>query len=269
MAKNFASIEEIRGRRLAANILLKGANVGTLVVGDCMNYMKTLDTSSVDCVFMDPPDNLGLKYGSYNDRRPHYVDWLHSLIVEACRIGRTTWISYYHKYDLDVSVIAASLTDHDWRKIIWRYTFGQYNDKDFASGYRILLRLTKRDHAIMKPQAVLEESERQRLGDKRTVNTEGRVPDDVWDFPRVVGNSLERCSWHPTQHPVVLYDRIMKYSCEAPSHNTIGFLDLFAGTGTCFRAELLNPGIQVVGVEIDNTYCEKILELHRHVTKRF
>lgn len=229
--------------------------MSVLVVGDCMNYMKGLADNSVDCVFMDPPDNLGLKYGNYVDRRPHYAEWLQSLIVEAYRIGRTTWVSYYHKHDLDVSAI---ITGYEWRKIIWRYTFGQYQAMDFASGYRILLRLTK-ENSIMHPEHVLEESARQRLGDARANGL--RMPDDVWEFPRVVGNSLERCSWHPTQHPVVLYDRIMKYSCDD------SFLDLFAGTGTCFRAELLNPGIRVVGCEIDFDYCQRILESHRHVTK--
>lgn len=178
-------------------------------------------------------------------------------------MGKTTWVSYYHRYDLDVSnmIVTKHILTHDWRKIIWRYTFGQYNSKDFTSGYRILLRLCNRDVVIMRPEAILEESERQRIGDKRAVAT-GKVPDDVWDFPRVVGNSLERCPWHPTQHPVVIYDRIMKFSC-TPHGN---FLDLFAGTGTCFRAELLNPGVKTIGVEIDNTYCERILQSHRHVT---
>lgn len=241
--------------------------MGILVNGDCLNYMKTLSDNSVECVFLDPPDNVGLAYASYKDWKPFYLEWLEDVVGEACRVGMTTWVSYYYQYDLDVSnmVVNKFILTHDWRKIIWRYTFGQYNSKDFASGYRILLRLCKRDVAIMRPEAILEESERQRIGDKRAVTT-GRVPDDVWDFPRVTGNSVERCPWHPTQHPVVIYDRIMKYSCNNPTaQGNIGFLDLFAGTGTCFRAELLNPGVKTIGVEIDSSYCERILQSHRHV----
>lgn len=91
-----------------------------------------------------------------------------------------------------------------------------------------------------------------RINDKRSAGP--RVPGDVWDFPRVTGNSKERQSWHPTQHPVALYDRIIKFSC-GPGDT---FLDLFAGSGTCFRAGLLNPNVNIIGIEISPIYVEAL-----------
>src|SRR5579872_4627516 len=65
--------------------------------------------------------------------------------------------------------------------------------------------------AKLYPDAIRIPSARMDQGDKRAAGP--RVPGDVWDFPRVVGNAKERQPWHPTQHPVALYDRVIKYSC--------------------------------------------------------
>lgn len=52
--------------------------MGILVNDDCLNYMKGLKANSM---FMDPPDNLGLLYDSYDDRKPigQYLNWLESV----------------------------------------------------------------------------------------------------------------------------------------------------------------------------------------------
>jgi DNA modification methylase len=89
----------------------------------------------------------------------------------------------------------------------------------------------------------------------------GRIPDDVWEFPRVTGNSKERRSWHPTQHPVAVYARILRLSTE-PGDTIV---DLFGGTGTLFRA---NNGYgeadrrNAVAVEISKAYCDRIAAEH-------
>jgi site-specific DNA-methyltransferase (adenine-specific) len=97
------------------------------------------------------------------------------------------------------------------------------------------------------------ESVRQQIGDKRA-NPDGRVPDDVWDFPRVVGNAKERRDWHPTQHPEALMRRIINYSCRKDET----FLDLFLGTGTSFRVRKEN----VIGIEQSEKYCQEIAKEH-------
>ncbi len=98
-----------------------------------------------------------------------------------------------------------------------------------------------------------------RIGDARAAGP--RCPSDVWEFPRIVGNHPERSKFHPTQHPVVLYDRIMKFSCGQSVHGN-KFLDMFAGSGTCFRAGYLNPKIDVTGIELDKEYCRELEKLY-------
>lgn len=227
-----------------------------IVQGDCLAVLPTL--APVKTIFADPPDNIGLEYSEYKDKLDpqHYYLWLIELVRLSLQRCDIFWLSYNQIHDLPLmSALATFLRTErptwTFKKIIWMYTFGQYNDNDFGPGYRPIIRLMKYN-AVGFPDAVREESERMRLGDARSTGL--RVPSDCWEFPRVVGNSRERQPWHPTQHPVVLYERIMRYS-GGP------FVDLFAGSGTCFRAGALT-GIDVTGVEIDTNYCNHLRGLY-------
>ncbi len=220
-----------------------------LIHGNCEDWNE-----KADCIFMDPPDNLNLRYNGFIDKRDDYIPWLAKLIGKAISLSPIVWVSYNAIHDLKLKEwMSGFITWHpgkEVRTIIWFYTFCQYNDKDFSNGYRPILLI--KDKGVGYPDKIREESERMRLGDKR--NNGPKVPSDVWDFPRVTGNSCERKAWHPTQHPVVLYDRIMKYSC-LPNGS---FVDYFAGTGTCFRAGKLNPGVRVTGIEQSIEYVTRM-----------
>ncbi len=221
-----------------------------LIQGNCEDWNE-----KCDCIFMDPPDNIGLSYNGFIDKRNDYIPWLAKLISKAISLSPIVWVSYNAIHDIPLKgwiAQAPSLLGKEVRTIIWYYTFCQYNDKDLSHGYRPILLIKDKEAGC--PDNIREESERQRLGDKRAAGS--KVPSDVWDFPRVTGNSSERKAWHPTQHPVVLYDRIIKYSCKD------SFVDYFAGTGTCFRAGLLNPGINITGIEQSKFYCEQIRKEH-------
>lgn len=233
-----------------------------LLERDAVDVLNTGILAGVKCIFLDPPDNTGLVYdGDFTDYRADYFPWLHQIIRQSMLAAKVVWLSFNPRWDFDITRIVDNATakvDNFWwsaRRIIWAYTFGQYNDKDFAYCYRPIFLLTAPD-AKLYPDAIRVTSARMELGDKRAAGP--RVPGDVWNFPRVVGNSKERQRWHPTQHPVALYDRVIKYSC-GPGDT---FVDLFAGSGTCFRAAALNPEVNVVGVEKSATYCDKLRELY-------
>jgi len=102
----------------------------------------------------------------------------------------------------------------------------------------------------MLGQDIKVESERQRLGDARAA-VGGRVPDDVWDFPRVCGTHAERQAWHPTQHPQGLMARMIRL-CGAKS-----VYDLYSGTGTVLRV-CKEMGVECTSVEIDQEYCRRV-----------
>lgn len=211
---------------------------------------------TADCVIMDPPDNIGLSYNGYYDHREDYYYWLSRLILGTAARAEVVWLSYNAIHDIEIKRM---IRVEGWkmRTFIWSFSFGQNRETDCGSGYRPILRLSA-PGVVWDTESIKVPSEREKIGDKRA-KAGGRVPLDVWDFPRVVGNSTERCSWHPTQHPEALYIRMMALSgCRRPGSWKV--VDLFAGTGTIFRAarqlRTKNPKIQAVGVEISKSYCD-------------
>jgi len=221
-----------------------------LIHGDCLEVLCSL--GEVKCIFMDPPDNIKLAYDVYDDDNPNYMRWLCDVVWLACCRADIVWVSLDAIHDFDFCRRINMQPGWEFRRLVWYFTFGQYRSTDFAHNYRPLIRLMKKG-CVIHPERILVESERMRIGDARAAGP--RVPGDVWDFPRIVGNSKERQTWHPTQHPVALYDRVIKFSCSDGDD----FVDLFAGSGTCFRAALLNPAVNVLGIEQSKNYCDHLV----------
>lgn len=227
-----------------------------LIVGDCAQHV-----TPVRCIVADPPDNIGLNYGEgVNDKLPlsTYYMRLASWIRVGIACSEVFWLSYNAIHELEVNNLIRFYAGGKElvRKIIWHYTFGSYTEKSFTSLYRpIWLVADKND---LYYDEVREESERMRLGDARSSGL--KVPGDVWLYPRIVGNSKERRAFCPTQHPVALYDRVMKLSGGST------FVDLFAGSGTCFAAGRLNKSVEVTGYELDPVRAKNILRAFPEVS---
>lgn len=228
--------------------------------GDCLDILPGLG-DHIDCIFADPPDNIGLEYDGYIDDMP--PDVYTALLGEWVRnfVGRadTTWISFNAKWTIEMAIIVDRLYDTypdlDFKPCVQTFTFGQHNQNDFGNNYRPLWRL-RRECSLSYPDQIRVESERQRMGDKRA-DPRGRVPGDVFDFPRVVGNSKQRRKWHKTQLHEGLVERCI-LSCTKEGDHVV---DPFAGTGTTLRVcERVNR--KCTTIEISRNYCERIAKEH-------
>lgn len=215
-------------------------------------------------IFADIPDNIGLNYVGFRDQNPDYIGWLMKLMTLCMEKSDIFWLSYNQIWDLEVKSVLLDLLqgqDKAWKQIIWRFTFGQYQETTFASGYRpiLLVKSLETSGINLNYDAVRVESARQKLGDKRAHGP--RVPDDVWEFPRIVGNSKERRDWHPTQHPEALLERILLLSNTDSENKSIGSVcDPFLGSGTtAIVAKRL--GIPWTGCEISPFYCKMLEEI--------
>jgi DNA modification methylase len=135
------------------------------------------------------------------------------------------------------------------------YTFGQHSHTDLGNNHRPLWRF-KWKEAKLYPDAIRVPSWRQENGDKRA-DPRGRVPGDVFDFPRVTGNSHQRRTWHPTQLNEGLVERCIKMSTR-PGQTV---LDPFGGTGTTLRVCKRIERFCTL-IELDWGYCEKIALEH-------
>lgn len=220
----------------------------TLFHGDAEDLLDNI--RPVDCIFMDPPDNLNLGYDGYNDKMlpTDYYRWLEVLILKSLRVSRVVWISYYWEHDLELKFRVRNILCHrhpsyEAKTFLWRYTFGQYNDNDCGSGFRFLLRLARMG-TTWNVDPIRVPSRRMEIGDSRAAGP--RVPDDVWEFPRIVAPNAERRDWHPTQHPQGLMKRIYDMT---PGDRVV---DLFGGTGTTFRSTTKNALISEISPKYVN-----------------
>ncbi len=255
--------------------------------GDCREIIPRLENWIPTCIFADPPDNIGLGYNEYSDRLSDedYVKLLDRWLYLFVETASTTWFSFNVKWLIDVSIISRSLEekfpDLDISHQVQTFTFGQHNKRDFGNNHRPLWRFRHPD-ACIYPEQIKVKSKRQEMGDKRAAPG-GRVPGDVhnfplilegvkpstvdsifdwldlepdvYDYPRVTGNSHQRRSWHPTQLHEGLVERCIK-SCTVEG-NTV--CDPFAGTGTTLRV-CERIGRSCVTMDTDREYCERISE---------
>lgn len=282
----------------------------TLINGDCFDVLP--DAGQFDCVFCDPPDNIGLGYEHYNDKRAEaeYVEFLDNLVTFTTPSAPIVWISFNSRWVLELGhIVRAFLKRHkdwEWKPCVQVFTFGQHNKHDLGNNHRPLWRLKRKD-APLYPEAIKVPSWRERHGDKRA-KPGGRVPGDVFDhqypspqtnkigswlsaayddptagqdfkrdidewfethngdvfdFPRVTGNSKQRCDWHPTQLAEDLVERCIKLSTSEGQH----VLDAFGGTGTTLRVcKKINRSCTLI--ELDPLYCRKIAEEHPEVLSK-
>ena len=68
-------------------------NCGFLINKDCIEYLKTLETESVDLVLTDPPYFIGFDGGKGCDSQwkteDEYLDWCKVWSVECARVLKT------------------------------------------------------------------------------------------------------------------------------------------------------------------------------------
>jgi len=214
----------------------------------------------VDCIFADPPDNIGLNYDApFKDHLEanEYALTMRRWLCTFVRRAPTVWVSFNSRHLLTVGEIASQMFGPDgiceaweFKPCVQTFTFGQYNDKDLSNCHRPLWRF-RAPGAPLYPDAIRVESERMKAGDKRAKGP--RVPGDVFDYPRVVGNSKQRRKWHPTQLNEDLVERCILLTTKEGDH----VLDPFGGTGTTARVcQRLNRNCTLI--EISPTYCHHI-----------
>jgi site-specific DNA-methyltransferase (adenine-specific) len=124
--------------------------------------------------------------------------------------------------------------------IVWNYPNGMSAQRFFANRHEEIVWLGKTDKYFFDLDAVREpfdeETKKAYLKDKRLRAEsveKGRNPTNVWQMPRLNGNSKERVG-HPTQKPRVVIQRLIK----ALSYHGSTVLDFFAGSGVTTRVAI-------------------------------
>ena len=228
-------------------------------LGDCIEIMKQIPDGKVDLVFADPPFNIGIKYDNYNDSRSYesYYNWSEEWITQACRLLKpngSIYIAICDEFAAEINIILKKQGLHFRNWIVWYYTFGQSQRKKFNRAHTHILYFTKhKSDFLFNDYEIRIPSARQLVYNDRRANPKGKIPDDVWEFPRVCGTFKERIGNHPCQMPERLLERIIK----ASSNEEDLVLDPFGGTGTtAFVSKQLKR--HYITMDISEIYFEVI-----------
>ena len=241
-----------------------------LIHGDCYQVLPTLPAGRIQTVFIDPPYNIGVDYGDGPQRdrlsAREYLERMAFLIQACVRLLKPTgglWFLCPERWaDQIGAMLSAQLPRRN--RIIWRETFGQYREDRFPNGHRHLFwHVVNLARFTFEPDDIRITSQRMAAGDKRAKGP--RVPDDVWEFPRLVGNAHQRIRDHPCQLSEALLERVIRCS----TRNGDVVLDPMAGTGTTLRvAQRL--GRRYVGIEQQGDFVTLIKErLSRPIQQQF
>lgn len=211
----------------------------------------------VDLIISDPPDNLGLKYDGFTDRQPKHV-YEENLRIWLSIMANLTkgpiFLTFNEKWTRTIENIIEEIGIPLIQRLQWYYTFGQ--DQTSKGKYGLCHRpVYWLNSDYVRPGEIKVPSARQTKYNDKRASKSGKMPTNIWEFPRVCGTHKERRKHCPTQLPESLVERIVKGHCIPDGR----VLDPFLGSATtaiiCQRLD-----IDCVGIDISERYIQKASE---------
>jgi len=232
---------------------------------DNTNFLKTIDSGSIQLIVTSPPYNIGK---SYEAKRPleTYIEDMSTVISETVRVlseeGSICWQvgNYVHKgevFPLDIEFYKI-FKGHGLKlrnRIIWQFNHGLHCKKRLSGRYETILWFTKGDNYVFNLDPIRIPSKypnkKHFKGPKKgqlSGNPLGKNPSDVWQIPNVKHNHVEK-TIHPCQFPVELIERLVlsltnKGDC---------VLDPYMGVGSSMIASIMH-GRSAYGCDILEEY---------------
>lgn len=247
---------------------------GNVHCGDCVAGLNACDPGWVDLVFADPPFNIGYEYDVYDDRKTadEYLQWSRTwleAVYRAIKPDGTFWLAIGDEFAAELRMLCRQVGFLPRSWVIWYYTFGVNNSRNFSRSHTHLMYFTKDRKRFAFNDSIKVPSARQAVYNDSRAKKGGRFPDntwilrpqdipeafgdreDVWHFPRIAGTFKERAGFHGCQMPDKVMQRIVR-ACSNPGDVVV---DPFAGTGaTLIAAKAL--GRRWVGWEISQEYAD-------------
>ncbi len=181
--------------------------------GDCLDFLRQVPSESIALVITSPPYNIGKPY---EDRKAldDYVSWQAEVIRESARVvkpgGSLVWqVGNYVEngeilpLDIVLFSVFQSLELKLRNRIVWAFEHGLHAKRRFSGRYEVALWFTKGDDyafhldRVRVPQKY--PNKRHFKGPRKgelSGNPLGKNPGDVWTFPNVKANHVEK-----TAHP--------------------------------------------------------------------
>lgn len=226
----------------------------TLINGDCLEALRSIDGDSVDLILTDPPYNLGLfmkeratnlkalrdnYFGAAGWDNLEYDQWnesMDSFFDEAARVMKPGGSMVVFMAVIKVESIIAQAVKHGF----YYKTTGTWHKQNPMPRNMNL-------HFVNSTESWIYFTYGARVG---TFNNEGKVVHDYFESP-VTPKSERRYGKHPTQKPVALMD----FFVEKLSNPGDLVLDPFMGSGSSGVSAIRN-GRRFIGIELEETYYD-------------
>lgn len=246
-----------------------------LYEGDSIEWLKSIESESVDLIFADPPYNIKKADWDKFESQEKYIQWSMKWVEEAARVLKKTGTLYICGF----SEILADLKHPSMKYfkgckwLIWHYKNKANLGKDWGRSHESILHLRKSKiftmniddvripygrHTLKYPSHPQAETSQYGNGGKRkdvwTPHPLGAKPKDIIEVPTTCNGMGEKTP-HPTQKPEELLRKLIL----ASSNENDLVLDPFSGSGTTLVvAEQL--GRRWLGCELSHEYNEWAIE---------
>jgi site-specific DNA-methyltransferase (adenine-specific) len=245
---------------------------GEIWIGDAIAWLASLEDSSVDLIFADPPYNIQKAAWDTFESQQEYVAWSLRWIEQAARVLKRTGTLYICGFSeiLADLRLPASRFFKGCRWLLWHYKNKANLGTDWGRSHESILHFRKSreftfnvddvripygNHTLkypQHPQAKTSQYGKNGRGkhDLWNPHPAGAKPRDVLEIPTTC-NGMHEKTPHPTQKPEELLRKIVL----ASSNNGDLVVDPFLGSGTtAVVAEQLRRKWK--GCDLSLEYCQ-------------
>lgn len=244
---------------------------------DNLVFMKGLPDDMFKLIVTSPPYNLGKEYETRSPLDEYLADQKR-VISECVRLlhpqGSLCWQVGNYVSEGEIVPLDAILYPlfrkeglHLRNRIVWHFGHGLHSSKRLSGRYETINWWTKGDDYTWNLDPIRVPSKypgkRHFKGPKigqLSGNPKGKNPSDVWEFPNVKSNHVEK-TIHPCQFPVELVERLVLSMTNAGD----AVFDPYMGVGSAAIAALMH-GRMAYGCDIVPEYVaiarERVQQLH-------
>lgn len=219
---------------------------GVVYRTDCANLFAALRSESIDCVFADPPFNLGKDYGNGNSHdelaRHEYLKWCYGWISECVRVVKPggaifVYILPQWGYHLAAYLESAGMTFRHWIALSMKGSYPRGN-KLYPAHYGLLyftkgpLKTFNRIRLPIPSCRHCGKDIKDYGGHRKFLNPLGLNLTDFWDDTAPARHSKFKSRWHINELKPLIPSRCIQI---ATNEREI-VLDPFGGGGSTFEA---------------------------------
>jgi adenine-specific DNA-methyltransferase len=202
-----------------------GTDAAMMRCEDNIKFMSRLGDSNIQLIITSPPYNIGKSY-EYKKRLEDYLIDQETVIAECHRVldnsGSLCWqvgnhVQHGEIYPLDI-LLYPIFSKYGFKlrnRIVWHFEHGLHCSRRLSGRYETIMWFTKSEEYRFNLDSIRVPSKYPgkkyfkgpKIG-QLSGNPLGKNPGDVWIFPNVKNNHVEK-TVHPCQFPIELVERLV------------------------------------------------------------